>query len=392
MKIKLVNREEEFYCLREEWNNLLKKSNQDCFFLTWEWTYIWWKELRNDSKLYILLALEEDKIYGIAPFVITSKKVFKLLKMREIKFLGQGEPADSDYLNFIICPEKEEEIISLFVDYLKKNKNDWDAIDLTDILDDSFLVAVFCRNLKKKKLAFSVDRIPESSPYIILPDTWDNYLNSIGSKTRYNLRKFDRRLRNDYQVEFKKIDSKELIEDNFNKFMEMHEKRWEGKGEFDYLSMPYFDKFNLELMKLTLEKEWLEFYVLVINNREEGYLYGFNYNGKIYGYQASISSYYAKYGIGMLQISYWIKNSIERKLLEFYFLSGDEPHKYKFTKISKKCIRILVANKDIKGLVIKLEEMLSLLRASLTKKIKSSEYLSKLVRRIKIFVKKKAYN
>lgn len=392
MRIKLVNREEEFYYLREKWNNLLKKSKQDCFFLTWEWTYTWWKELRNNSKLYILLAIEEDRIYGIAPFVIAPIRVFKLLRIRKIRFLGQGEPANSNYLNFIICPEREEEIISLFVDYLKRNKNDWDAIDLTDILDDSFLVAIFCENLKKKKLTFSVAPTPENSPYIILLDTWDNYLNSIGSKTRYNLRKFDRKLRSDYQVEFKKIDSRELIEDNFNKFIKMHEKRWKRKGEFNYFLMPSFDKFNLELMKLTLEKGWLEFYVLMINNKEEGYLYGFNYNGKIYGYQASISNNYAKYGIGMLQISYWIKNSIERKFLEFLFLSGDEPHKYKFTKISKKCIQILVAKKNIKGLVIKLEEMLLSLRASLTKKIKSSEYLSKLVKRVKIFVKKKTYN
>ncbi|MDI6786203.1 MAG: GNAT family N-acetyltransferase [bacterium] len=387
MEIRLVDKDEEFFCLRDKWNTILKKSNQDCFFLTWEWVYTWWKELKNDSELYILLALEKEEIYGIAPLVKTKERIFKIVRTMKITFLGQGEPADSDYLNFIIYPEKEEEILSLFAEYLKKDKKSWDVIDLADILDDSYLVSIFCENLKKNRLVFSVNHVAESGPYIIVPDTWESYLNSIGHKTRYNLRKFNRKLKNDHKVVFKKIEEEKLIKENFDKFVTMHKERWEEKGEFNYFLMPYFDRFNIEIMKLTLEKDWLEFYVLMIDGREEGYLYGFKYNGKIYGYQATVSKNYEKYGIGMLQISYWIKSSIERKLLEFHFLSGDEPHKYKFTKMSKRFINILVTKENIKGLMIRLEDTLFLLRSFISMKVKSSEYLSKLARRIKIFIK-----
>jgi CelD/BcsL family acetyltransferase involved in cellulose biosynthesis len=387
MEIRLVESEEEFHLLREEWNQILSKSLHNCFFLTWEWVYTWWKKLKGERRLFILLAIDEEKIVGIAPFIISSFKIFKVIKIKVINFLAQGEPADSDYLDFIILPDYVEVVLENFVDYLKRVKNDWDAINLCDILDSSPYISHFCKNLRKKNLSFKVTHIPEGSPYIVLPSSWEDYLKSIGYKTRYNLRKFDRKLKKDYQVEFKKIEDKKEIEENFYKFIEMHEKRWEEKGEFDYFLMPSFDQFNLEVINLALEKGWLEFYVLLINNREAGYLYGFNYDKKIYGYQASFDSQFGRYGLGMLQISYWIKNSIEKGLKEFHFLSGDEPHKFKFTKISKRCISILVRKRNISGILLALEMNIYLFKAFLSKKIKSSEFLSRLVRRIKVLIK-----
>jgi hypothetical protein len=35
-----------FATMAEEWNALLRDSDADCFFLTWEWLYTWWESLR----------------------------------------------------------------------------------------------------------------------------------------------------------------------------------------------------------------------------------------------------------------------------------------------------------------------------------------------------------
>ncbi|MFH1450026.1 MAG: GNAT family N-acetyltransferase [bacterium] len=380
MKVRLIEKEEDFFSLREKWNNLLKKSNQNHFFLTWEWTYTWWKEMGDCSKLYILLVTDKDEIIGIAPLIVNYRKVFRLFKVKEINFLAQGEPVDSDYLNFIIYPTQEAKVISLLVTYLKENETFWDSINLTDILEDSINISLFCEDLKKEGFCFSLDPTFKKGPFIVLPKLWETYLNSIGTKTRYNLGKFERKLKKEYQLEFRKIEDKELIEDNFNKFIKMHQKRWREKGKFNYFLMPSFNRFNLKVMNLALGKGWLEFYILLINEKEAGYLYGFNYGGKIYGYQSAMESTYVKYGIGMLQISYWIKESIKRNLLEFYFLSGDEPHKHKFTKLEKKSIRIIVAKKDIKGRLINLEQGLSRLKSYLKKTLKKT-FLNKLVKK-----------
>ena len=43
-----------FEKLREEGNDLLRRSASDCLFLTWEWLHTWWTHLSEGRRLRIL--------------------------------------------------------------------------------------------------------------------------------------------------------------------------------------------------------------------------------------------------------------------------------------------------------------------------------------------------
>jgi len=43
--VHVVDREEQLLALRPEWDRLLRTSDADNLFLTWEWMFTWWRRL-----------------------------------------------------------------------------------------------------------------------------------------------------------------------------------------------------------------------------------------------------------------------------------------------------------------------------------------------------------
>ena len=59
---------EEFKGLAQEWEQLLRTVPGHSLFLTWEWLYIWTKHYLRDSRLRILLMLDDqERLVGLAP-------------------------------------------------------------------------------------------------------------------------------------------------------------------------------------------------------------------------------------------------------------------------------------------------------------------------------------
>ena len=114
------------------------------YFLTWEWLYYWWKYFKNDTtRLYILLARDENsgQIVGIAPLCIQKIRDSAL----KIKFLGTEKVA-SDFLNFIINPDYESEIVTAILHYLYCQSATWDLIEISDLEENSSLKRLIHEN------------------------------------------------------------------------------------------------------------------------------------------------------------------------------------------------------------------------------------------------------
>ena len=56
-----------FEAIRSEWTELLKASDSDCLFLSWEWLYAWWKHLADGRQLSILAVRHEGRLVALAP-------------------------------------------------------------------------------------------------------------------------------------------------------------------------------------------------------------------------------------------------------------------------------------------------------------------------------------
>ncbi len=67
----ISRQDKDFFSIQYQWNQLLKESDNDNIFLTWEWVYTWWEVFGGESELFII-TVKNDKgdLIGIAPLHI----------------------------------------------------------------------------------------------------------------------------------------------------------------------------------------------------------------------------------------------------------------------------------------------------------------------------------
>ena len=59
--------------LEEIWNELLKSSREDSFFLSIPWLKTWWDVFGSEYKLKCITVEEDGEIVGVGPFAVSSR-------------------------------------------------------------------------------------------------------------------------------------------------------------------------------------------------------------------------------------------------------------------------------------------------------------------------------
>ena len=88
--LEVINLDEGFGEIREQWTELLAHSSSDCIFLTWEWLHAWWKHLSDGRRLSILAMRQAGALVGIAPLAVRPALPRRMLPFRGTEFLGCG--------------------------------------------------------------------------------------------------------------------------------------------------------------------------------------------------------------------------------------------------------------------------------------------------------------
>ena len=136
--VEAVRTEKELLALKDEWNDLLKRSDSNLLFLAHEWVTCWWnhfgraRHLVERSELFVLALRRQGRLCGLAPLVIEVERVFGM-PVRILRFLGHGA---SDYSDFILAEDKDT-VLQSVTEYLSARSAAWDIIDLREFYGES---------------------------------------------------------------------------------------------------------------------------------------------------------------------------------------------------------------------------------------------------------------
>lgn len=124
--------EERFKESRLQWEGLLKESNADRLFLSWEWLWTWWQIFGNKGQrsLNLLAAISGgDNLVGLAPMYSSSVRTRGRLSSRRLQFLGNDWRSDdnirTEYCGFIVKQEYETVVIDKFIETIDGSEK-WD--------------------------------------------------------------------------------------------------------------------------------------------------------------------------------------------------------------------------------------------------------------------------
>ena len=280
------------------------------------------------------------KILAAAPLMSSRYKLYGL-ELRKIEFIAT--PA-SDYHSFLLT-EKKPEYVEMMLEYVAHAATGWGCIELREIPDDSETARIL-RNTSKEQFKFT-ERIQNMCPYVFLPSNFEDYLQKLSSSFRYNLRRYEKKLKKDYKLDLRICNDIDIINNDMKAFFDLHQKRRQSKKQSGLFTDQRFRDFHLDVARAFAKRGWLALNFLVLNDEPVAVIYGFKYAQKLFCYLSGFDPQYSKYSVGHLHLMYLIKYCIENGLRECDLMRGDEPYKMKWNISIRKTLEATATKRKI---------------------------------------------
>jgi len=321
--------------LRGEWNALLRASDSDTIFLTWEWMRAWWSHLSAGCQLTILTVRRGSELLAIAPLCSQGRTVLGAL---QVSFLGTGR-VGSDYLDVIVHPKDEAAVVPALATRLVEMGA---ALDLRQVRITSSTARRLAREMRRLRCPVRALRT-HRCPYIDLgPGSFGAYLATLSSQHRANFQRKRRKLESQDGFRFECVTSESRRRDLLPVLFELHRLRWRDRGGSDGLSGPGILEFHEDWSRLALARGWLRLFVLWLAETPVAALYGFRYGRVFSFYQSGFDPRFANLSVGVVAMGLSIQSAIEDGASEFDLLHGQEAYKFDWARGVRRLGRIQV--------------------------------------------------
>jgi CelD/BcsL family acetyltransferase involved in cellulose biosynthesis len=293
---------------RDHTNKSLRWSS---IFVLPEWLKAWWETFGSDTEIMLRLIYRDDRIIGIAPLMRQGESAY---------FIGSTDVCD--YMDFVIMPGMEKDFFNELMDDLRRN--DVKRLVLAHVRPDSTVMEYLRPLAEARGYQTGIDK-EEISLETDLPGDWEEYLASLTSKQRHEVRRKLRRLNEAGEVDYRFTGDAESLNDNMDMFLSMFTEYRQDKTDFMTEQMKSFFKLLADNMS---RAGLLEFGILRLDGKPIACTMCFDYDGCIYLYNSGYDPEYDYLSAGLLSKVLGIKDSIRSGKKRFDFLKGAEPYKY----------------------------------------------------------------
>ena len=336
-----------FRDLRDEWTDLLDRSPADCLFLTWEWLYTWWTHLGTGRRLFIVTVRRGGELIAIAPLAISAGRRASLAPLSSLTFLGTGS-VGSDYLDVIVARDREAEAYEGLARCLAAQPF---ALHLAQIHRGTSATVALAGRLARLGWRCA-ERPADRCPFIPIQDrSWDAYLASLDGHHRSNWKRRLANLGKTFAMRFERVETDGQRAEALAAFLALHDRRWEGRGGSTAFYSDALRKFHEAWTSVALGRGWLRFFLMRLDGRPVGAIYGFRYRGTFGFYQTGFDPAYARHGIGQVMIGLSIKSAIEEGADEYDLLHGTERYKSDWAPCTRELARIEAYPPSLRGRV-----------------------------------------
>jgi CelD/BcsL family acetyltransferase involved in cellulose biosynthesis len=290
----------------------LQHLDWNCLFTLPPWLRAWWCEFGDGIKPHIFTIQKDNKVMGIAPLLIKDGRACFI-----------GSPDVCDYLDFVITPDMENYFFSRLLDELEKENVNY--LELHCLRPDSTVVQGLIPVVKSRGYKFIIEQ-EATSVEIDLPGSWDEYLATLNTKQRHEIRRKLKRLLEAGNVDYRILSDWSLIEEHFDHFLEMFRTSREDKAGFMTARMETFFRRMARDMALA---GLLRLGVLGLDGEDVAMLMFSEYRDVVYLYNSGYDPRYSSLSVGLLSKLYCLRGSIEEGKDKFDFMKGSEVYKYR---------------------------------------------------------------
>ena len=325
IEVKVVETREEFAALEESWEGVIKSA--DCsVFQTFEWAYTWWEHFGKGKRLHLLVFSAGSVVVGIAPMVMEKKRVLGLRLATFLRFF-YGKP--SFYSDLVIAAGYEQDVVPALANYLRSFSRKWDIFEMPEIDERLSILNALPSQLEKAGMQVFSYRTGLCSR-VILPDTWEGYLQYIGGKARHEFKRKGDRFREHFQVETEIVEKGNVeVRSAVRELATIHGRRWESLGFKNRYADENEMSFLASAAERFSEKGRLKIMFLKASGEKVASLINFYLSNRIYCYHANVfgSGETVKYSPGILLHYSALQDGIASGFREYDMMIGQEDYK-----------------------------------------------------------------
>ncbi|MBI3091573.1 MAG: GNAT family N-acetyltransferase [Candidatus Tectomicrobia bacterium] len=321
MNLQLLRSEEEFVALREEWNALAQQAATRSVFLSWEWQHLWWRHFGSGAQLCLVGARDAGgRLRGLAP-----------LQQRQgadgraaLRLLGDNDI--SDYLDLLVRPEDAAAFAEALLPYLLRELGGWQTLELGCLPEGASARRLLGQAGRSEGLKGD-EAVETTSPMLSLPESWEEYLAALPSKTRHELRRKLRKAEREGRASLRLIREPAEMPQALDTFFLLMQRSRPDKAAFLNERM---QRFFREAALTLCERGWLELVELHSGSLPVASLYVFDFAGTLHLYNSGFEPALTSLSPGLVVIAYHLRSGIERGRTGYDFMRGDEEYKYRF--------------------------------------------------------------
>ena len=322
LRVKKLESWQEWEALSQE--QILRDAPGCTIFSTREWLGAWWTAFGQSKQLVAFsISNASGEVIGLAPLYLEGKRGRKPNGIRRLRLVGDGTE-DSDNLNLIFRSGHEIACAEALLARLDSEAG-WDVCELNTLSGDSSVAQTMLFCLKERGWPATIGK--RSNSVVPLPNSWEIYLQQLSSEHAGGIGRYTRRLGRHYAVRISKCTTEEELPPSLEILFELHQKRWQSRGERGSFAEPERRQFYYEMSLGFLRKGWLEFWLLELDGKPAAAQFAFRYGTTVYQLQEGLDPAHYSDRAGMVLRAHILKQLIAQGVRHYDFLGGADAHK-----------------------------------------------------------------
>ncbi len=329
IRVETIRDVESFLCLRTEWNNLVAAVPVEHPFLLHEWVRNWWECFGTDKmSLHIVVVREGKSVVGIAPMLEDTERFYGF-KLRKLTFIWNAHVPRCD---FIVAGHRHD-IYRAIWNHIASEDRRWDLLLLPQLAEDSPTLSWF-RELASSSGFLVGFWTSDSSPYVPITGTWEEYLEGLPAKHRSNLRNRTSRLMRLGPLELESLTPDADARSALAEGLRIEAAAWKGQAGTALLSDPHVTDFYSRLAEMPGIRGAVRLHFLRSCRNRIAFDFSLCHNNGMYLIKSGYLPDYATYSPYNIQASLILESCFRAGFRRYDFLGKDEHWKTRWCRHS----------------------------------------------------------
>ncbi len=321
------NNEQEVKAL---WNEIYAHDEQASAFMSWEWMSSWKNHFSDNRELRFIYARDEDnRPVAALPIMTEPAALLGLPFAKRAQLLGADSLACSEHLGFLLKTGIDNTILHQLLSYVWQhcgNRNYFLFSEIDKGSREMEIVSEWSQAQTIKQEIKSHGGCWQTK----LPDSWDDFLSTLSSNFRQQIRRSLRKIDSSSSFSVRQITDRNEVALAAEKLMDLNRKRMTGKGVNSCFNSKVMRDFFLEMSTemVCAERAWMD--ALYMDEEIVAASLHLADKNMVAYYQGGFDEKFAKQKPMVVLFATAIQRAIKQKKRIYDFLGGNEAYKQRW--------------------------------------------------------------